>query len=215
MDESNTSRSYSYVFFPVSPDLLTVSWRLVLPLFLVGLLVVGCQSLREAAQLRNVEFRIDRLQDAELSGIPLRSIRSYEDLAGQQVLRLASDVANDRLPLSFTLHLEATNPEGNNVNARLTAMNWTLLLDDREALQGKVDREVVMRPGEPTDLPIEMSLNVLEVFDESARAIVNRFSEFGDDRPPSSVKVQVQPTIQTPLGPIRYPEPITVGRKEV
>ncbi len=175
----------------------------------------GCQTLREVAQLRNVKFQLDRVSNAQLSGIDLRSLRSYEDLGGVQVARLASDVSNGRLPLSFTLHLQGTNPEGNSVDARLTQMEWTLLLQDKETISGTTDRGVVMSPGTPTDIPLELSLNLLDFFDDNLRGLVELASAFGEGAPPATVELRMRPTIQTAVGPIRYPEPITVTRQEV
>jgi hypothetical protein len=180
-----------------------------------AVLFAGCQTLREVAQLRKVNFQIDRVSDAQLSGVDLRSLRSYEDLSGLQVARLASDVSNGRLPLSFTLHLQGTNPEGNSVDARLTQMEWTLLLQDQETISGTTNREVVMRPGTPTEIPLEFSLNLLDFFDENLRGLVELAAAFGGDAPPATVELRVRPTIRTPVGRMPYPEPITVTRQEV
>lgn len=187
----------------------------VLSGLLVAMSVAGCQTFREVAQLRNVTFQIDRISDARLAGIELRRIQSYEDLGGLEVARLASQVSNGELPFSFTLHLEASNPAENSVDARLTEMDWTLLLQDRETITGSFEREVVMPSGESTEVPFEMSLNLLNFFDQNLRGLVELAAGFGGDRPPASVALEVQPTIQTPVGPIRYAEPITVTRREV
>lgn len=193
-----------------------VSASLLGIVFLAGItLVSGCQTLREVAQLRNVKFQLDRVSDAQLSGIDLRRMNSYDDLGALQVARLASNVSNGQLPLSFTLHLEGTNPEGNSVDARLTQMEWTLLLQDKETISGTTDREVVMSPGTPTDIPLELSLNLLDFFDDNLRGLVELASAFGERAPPATVELRMRPTIQTAVGPIRYPEPITVTRQEV
>lgn len=184
-------------------------------LLVSAVLLSGCQTLREVAQLRKVDFQIDRVSDAQLSGVDLRTLRSYADLSGLQVARLASDVSNGRLPLSFTLHLQGTNPEGNSVDARLTQMEWTLLLQDKETISGTTDREVVLPPGTPTEIPLEFSLNLLDFFDENLRGLVELASAFGEDAPPATVELRVRPTIQTSVGRMRYPEPITVTRQEV
>lgn len=178
-------------------------------------LFTSCQTLREVAQLRNVQFSLDRVSNARLSGIQLRSLRSYEDLSGFQIARLASEVSNGRLPLTFTLHVQATNPEGNSVNARLTQMDWTLLLQDTETISGTINQEVVMSPGTPTDIPLDLSLNLLDFFDKNLQGLVDLATAFGQDQPPATVELRVQPTIQTAIGPLRYPEPITVTRQEV
>ena len=187
--------------------------------FLLVLLVAGslsgCQTLREVSNLKDVRFRIDRVTDAQLAGISLDQVQSYDDLGGMDVARLGSALAKGRLPLSFTLHVEATNPESNTLNARLTKMDWTLLLEDRETVSGVFDREVVLRPGAPTDVPVNMQLDLAELFDENLQQLVALATSVGGEGQPTNVKLKVQPTIQTRLGPMRYPSPITVVSEDV
>jgi hypothetical protein len=177
--------------------------------------LAGCQTLREVSNLKDVRFRIDRVTDAQLAGISLAQVQSYEDLGGMDVARLGSALADGRLPLSFTLYVEATNPETNSLNARLTKMDWTLLLEDRETVSGVFDREVVLRPGAPTDVPVDVQLDLAKLFDENLQQLVSLATAVGGEGPPTNVKLRVQPTIQTRLGPMQYPSPITVVSEEV
>lgn len=177
--------------------------------------LVGCQTLREVSNLKEVRFRIDRVTDAQLAGVPLTRVRSYDDLGGMDLARLGSALADGRLPFSFNVHVEATNPESNSLNARLTRMEWTLLLEDRETISGTFDREVVLRPGAPTEVPIDVQLDLASVFDQNLQQLVALAAAVGGEGPPANVKLKVQPTIQTRLGPMQYPSPITVVSKEV
>lgn len=185
---------------------------------LVGIIlfaVTGCTSLREVANLRNVEFEIDRVSQATLAGVNVDDLKSYRDLRAADVARLSASLVDGELPLSFTLHLEATNPSTNDVNARLTQMDWTLLLEDQETISGTFDREMVLSPGEPQDVPIDIELDLVQFFDDNLRGLVELASAVGGEGPPRNVKVKVQPTIRTPLGPIRYSSPVTVVSREV
>jgi hypothetical protein len=179
------------------------------------LLASGCQSLREVTALRDVQFDIDRVADARLAGVSLNNIRSYEDIGAADMLRLSAAVAEGEMPLSFTLYLEGTNPEENSVDARLTEMDWTLLLNDRETISGLFDRDVVMPPGEPTPIPIDVRLDAIEFFDNNLRDIVELALAVGGEGQPRNVKVEARPTIQTAIGPIRYPGSITVVNRDV
>ena len=187
---------------------------LLLVLLAVGGLA-GCQILREVSNLKDVRLRIDRVTGAQLAGISLAKVQSYDDLGGMDVARLGAALADGRLPLSFTLHVEATNPESNTLNARLTKMDWTLLLEERETVSGTFDREVVLRPGIPTDVPVDVQLDLATLFDENLQQLVDLATAVGGEGPPTNVKLKVQPTIQTRLGPMRYPNPITVVSEEV
>jgi hypothetical protein len=190
-------------------------------LSIVGLCLLGlgvfasCQTLREVSNLKDVKFRIDRVEDARLAGVSLEQVQSYRDLGGMDVTRLGSALSQGELPLSFTLHVEATNPENNRLNARLTQMDWTLLLEDRETISGVFQREVVLPPGAPTDVPVNVELDLVEFFDENLRGLVDLATAISGDGPPQNVKLEVQPTIQTRLGPMQYPKPIIVVSEDV
>lgn len=181
----------------------------------VGAFAVGCQTIQEMTALRDVQFNIDRVADAQLAGVRLGDIRSYDDIGATDMLRLSAAIADGEMPLSFTLYLEGTNPDDNSVDARLTEMDWTLLLNDRETISGVFDREVVMPPGEPTPIPIDIRLDAVEFFDNNLRDIVELALAVGGDGPPQNVKLRARPTIRTALGPIQYPNDITVVNRDV
>jgi hypothetical protein len=190
-------------------------WGVLLALSLLGLSLAGCTTLREVSNLRKVNFRIDRVSQAQLAGVEIANIQSYEDLGARNILRLGSALSNGELPLSFDLHLQATNPESNSVNARLTQMDWTLLLEDKETVSGLFNQEVVLPPGEPKDVAFRIELDLVRFFDENLRSLVNLASAISGDAPPQAIQLRVQPTVNTPFGPFQYPSPITVASKDV
>jgi hypothetical protein len=187
---------------------------LALVLGIVLVTAAGCRSIREVANLRNVNFRIDRVENARLAGINLSGIESYGDVGASDMLRLSAAIADGRMPLDFTLHVAAENPAANSMNARMTAMDWTLLLEDEETVSGTFDREVVLRPGEPADVPVEVTVDLVRFFDDNLRSLVNlALAVSGGET--SNVKLRVRPTIRTPVGPMKYPNPIPVVDEEV
>ncbi|PQJ33448.1 hypothetical protein BSZ35_01520 [Salinibacter sp. 10B] len=197
--------------------------RTVRPFFWLGILLVGggvlllssCQTLRQLRSLKDVKFRIDRATDARLAGVELRKVESYNDLGATDIARLTSALSQGELPFSFTLHVEATNPETNQVSARLTQMDWTLLLNDQETVTGTFDQEIELPPGTPTDVPVGVELDLARFFNDNLQGFIDLASSVGGDGPPTNVKLRVQPTVRTALGPIEYPNPITVVSRDV
>jgi len=182
---------------------------------MIALLMSGCQTLREVSNLRQVDFRLDRVSDARLAGVSLRNVDSYDDIGAGDMLRLSSAIADGQMPLAFTVHVAAQNPSENDQNARLTELDWRLFLDDKETIAGKFDREVVIPPGEPTDIPISMELDLVDFFDGNLREIVNLALALGGEGEPTNVKLRARPTIQTAIGPIRYPNEIMIVNEDV
>jgi hypothetical protein len=193
-----------------------LSFRSVLLGVLLLVFASGCQTLREVANLRNVSFALDRVGDASLAGIDLQRVRSYEDLSAGDVLRLTQAVSRNELPLSFTLHLNAENPPENDVQARLVTMDWTLLVDEQETISGVFDDTIVLPPGEPRDVPIPMRIDLVDFFDRGAQDLIElALAITGQNGAPKRIQLRATPTIDTAIGPIRYPRPIVIADEEV
>ena len=209
--------SVRLLLLPTSP--VFEMQRIYVGFVIAGVLVLagaGCQTLREIAALRNVAFAIDRVTDARLAGIDVQRLRSYDDLSLSDGARLARALLNKELPLDFQLHLSAENPPDNPVQARLVKMDWTLLLDDQETISGVFDDTIVLPPGQPTDVPIPIHLNLVDFFEHGVEDLVElALSVAGQGGEPKRIKLQATPTIDTQLGPIRYPQPIVIVSKEV
>lgn len=180
------------------------------------LALAGCATLQQMAALRNVDFSLDRLSGLRLAGIDLARIDSYDDLSLADGGRLVLAVAQKDLPLEFQLHVLAENPADNPTDARLMRMDWTLLLQERETLSGVLEDEVLLPPGEPRDIPLTMSLNLIDFFEGSAQDLLElALSLTGQGGSPKEVALRATPIISTPLGPIRYPGAITILSHEV
>lgn len=180
---------------------------------LVGL--AGCQTLREVTNLRKVQFAIDRVAEPQLAGISLNRIDSYRDLGASEVLQLTRAAANGEMPLAFTLRVDAENPSENSVAAQLVAMDWTLLLDDTETIEGRFEENTRLSPGQSTTLSIPIELDLVRFFGDNARDLIDLALAVSGEGGSKTVTLRATPTVDTVIGPIRYPEPITIVRREV
>jgi hypothetical protein len=178
-------------------------------------LAVGCATLQQIASLRQVDFSIGGTSNGRLAGVPLDRVRSYEDLRAADVLAVVAAVQARRLPLSFTLHVDARNPETNEVAARLLRLDWKLWLDDRETVNGRLDREFVLPPGNTVDVPVDVELDLARFFDDNARDLVDLAAAAAGRGGSSRVKLTARPTISTPLGDLTYPDEITIVSRDV
>ena len=209
----------SLLALPLSTIPLSEMPRRYVEFMIVGLVLVSglqCQTIREITNLRNVHFAIDRVADVQLAGVDVQRLRSYEDLSLTDITRLGRALTRKEFPLDFQLHLTAENPPDNSVQARLVNLDWTLLLDDTETISGVVDDTIILPPGEPTNVPISVSLNLVDFFQHGVRDLVElALAVAGQGGEPKRIKLQATPTIDTALGPIRYPQPITIVSREV
>ena len=169
----------------------------------------ACATLEEIAALRHVDFSLARIADARLAGVSLESRRSVDDVSATDLIRLGAALAGGELPLDMVVHVRAANPE-DNVQARLVQMDWTLFLEDRETVGGRLAESFVLPPGEPVDVPVPVRVDLLEFFDGSLSEMVNLALAIAGEGAPSRVRLEAVPTVETPLGPIRYPRPVVI-----
>jgi len=172
--------------------------------------VGGCATLQQFAALQNVAFSLDGVSRIELAGIDMTEVRGFQDVSLTDGLALASAVRSGDLPLALTLNVGAANPESN-VDARLVQMDWTLFLDDRETVSGRVAEEVVLPNGEVTTVQLSTEVDLLDFFDGNAAELfelVRSFAGLGGD--PPDLALEVLPVVQTMLGAIPYDRPLRI-----
>ena len=179
-------------------------------LLLSVLALSACATLQEIAAIRNVEFSLAGVTGGSLAGVEIGSVRTFSDLGVLDAARIGAAFADGRLPFEATLQVEASNPEDNR-QARLVALAWTLFIDDRETISGDLDQEYVLPPGEPVSVPVTVRLDLLDFFDRQLESAVNLALAAGGAGEPTRIHLEAIPSVQTPLGVVRYPEPVRIG----
>ena len=182
-----------------------------IPALLVSVLATGCATLQQLTALQHVDFALDRVTGVELAGVDLFRIRGFDDLSLSDGLALADAVRQQNLDLDIGLSVRATNPSSN-IDARLVRLDWTLFLEDRETVSGRLADEIVLPSGESTYVPVSTQLNLVDFFDGGARDLFElAYALTGNGSEPQEVTLSLLPTIQTVLGPITYEAPIRVS----
>ncbi len=178
--------------------------------------LAGCATVRELAALRSVTFDLDNVSGATLVGVNLQEIKSLSAVRPAQLIRLTQAVRDRSLPLSFTLHVAAENPGENDVQARLVGLDWTLLVEDKETISGSLAEPVSLPPGQPVDIPLGIELDLYQFFDANLADMFElALNIAGAGGQPKQLKLLATPTVQTPIGPIRYPGRIEVLDRRV
>jgi len=178
--------------------------------------LASCATLQQIAALRSVDFQLDRVADVQVAGIDASSVTSYSDLSLMDAARVGTAIARREMPLAFQVHVRAENPADNPVTARLVRLQWTLLLEDTETITGLIDQELELPPGQPRDIPVNISLDLFDFFERSGPDLFNlALNLMGVGGEPSRVALRAVPTVNTALGPITYPQPITIVDRRV
>lgn len=171
----------------------------------------GCTALQQLAALRNVTFALAGVADGRLAGIELSRVVNYSKLSPLDIGKVAVALARKDLPLDFVLHVKADNPAENKVTAKMVRLAWSLYLQDKETINGVIDTAVVMPSGTATVIPMRMRLNLLQFYDGPVQDLVNlAVALAGLNADPTKISLKAVPTIDTPLGPMSYPAPVTI-----
>ena len=179
-------------------------------------LTTACATLQQLAALRQVAFALAGVRNGRLAGVDLARIRSYSDLTATDIGRISLALARKDLPIEFVVDVRAENPPDNKVTATMVRLAWSLLLNDKETISGVVDTTLSLPPGVPVGIPMQMRLNLLEFFEGPAQSMVDLAASIaGLSSDPTRIAIRAVPTIDTPIGPISYPSPITIVSRTV
>ncbi len=177
----------------------------------VLLLIPGCTTLQQLAALNQVRFDLDRLSNGLLAGVDLDRLANRGSLGPADLARLGAAAATGEVPLSFTLHVGADNPADNPVAAQLVSLDWTLFLDGTETVSGVYNDDRLIEPGTAVDLPIQMELDLARFFGRNVGDLATLAGNLaGAETRRQTIRLDARPTINTSIGPIRYPGVISI-----
>lgn len=191
--------------------------RLKLPLFALLLalpvLFCGCKSIKELQSFAKCDFRMKNLENPSLAGIPVTSKKSLSDFDFLDLTKLTTAVATGQLPLSFTLNVEARNP--NPIQATMASFDWIALIDNTEVARGKMNKRVSIAPNNGKKIiPLLVNTDLRQLMGSESRDKLIDFAlnlaNAGGQ--PTRVKLKIQPTIQIGSIPLTYPGYIPVTK---
>ncbi len=187
--------------------------------FLIAAILVGplsCSTLQNLANLKKMDFHISGVSDTVLNGISLDDVRSFDNLSASDGLKLLQGVTRKSLPLQLTLNVSGNNPSDNNVVAKLVKLDWTMFMQGKETVSGTFNEIIEFSPGASTNIPVAVELDLFKFFSSNARELFNLAANLsGIGGEPTEIYLTARPTISTIIGPITYPNDITIVRKTV
>ena len=184
-----------------------------------SLIQFGCTGAYDAfVNLQRLQFKLGAVNNFNLAGIKIGSIRTISDFSFVDGAKLLAAFTSGKFPASFTLNVLAKNPNDGtggtkNTSAVLKSLAWRLFLDDKETINGNISRNIeIPGVGQATTIPVDISLDLYKFFkDQGYDHVVNLALALGGVSGSSSrIKLKATPTVDTFLGPIKYPGEITI-----
>lgn len=182
-------------------------------LVLLSAVFLGCgvaRQIQEAKNFAKCEFRIRSVEGTRLGDVKIQNVKSLKDLSMKKAAEIAMVLGSDKIPLSFTLNLQAKNP--NAETASMNKLEWILFIDEHEMVAGVLDHKTEISQNQVAEIPIVISADLREALRGKSRdAMVNlAFNVAGQGDNPTHILLKVKPSIEISGYMIQYPGYIDV-----
>jgi hypothetical protein len=173
----------------------------------------SCSVYETMVNLSRLKFKLGDVNTFTVSGVNISNKKSLQDFNALEILNLTSVIASGKLPASFTLNVEAKNPNDGTggypkTDATLKAFPWRLEIDDVETISGSIGTPVtVPGTGEITNIPLTMNIDLIEFFgNKGFDNLLNLALALGGQQGSSArLSLFATPTVSSPIGDIKYP----------
>jgi len=179
---------------------------------------ISCSVYETFVNISRLKFKLGNVDGFTLSGVDITNKKKAGDFSPVELLRISSDFASGKLPVSFILNVEANNPNDgkggySKTNVTLKSFPWRLSIDDKETISGNIGSPVsVPGTGEATKIPLTIGLDLMQFFiDKGYESILNlalNISAYSVGT--SKLTLFAKPTVATSIGSITYPEEIKI-----
>ncbi len=177
----------------------------------IPLMFSSCSFLKEMTSFSKCEFRTTTLENPKLAGIDVSHIKGFGDIGFAEMAILTTAVMKGKMPLEFTLNIEARNP--NPVTAAMNKLEYIVFIDEVEVASGQLNERIeIPANGGVTAIPLRLHTDLLELLEKDSRdALINFGLNLADEGSrPTRVSLKVKPSILIAAIEIAYPGYFTV-----
>jgi len=179
-------------------------------------LLSSCGLRKQISEMQNFakcEFRLKTIEDINVANVNVQKVKSISDLNFMDAALITASLAKGTLPLSLTLNVEAKNP--NTSQAAMNKMEWILLIDKTEIVEGVLNERIVIPPsGGSSIIPLHIKTDLSAVLKKSGSELLGYgFGLTGSDNTSTRITLKVKPTIMIGKVPITYPGYISVSKE--
>jgi hypothetical protein len=187
--------------------------KLILLSIALIFITTHCSVYQTVVNLSRLQFKLGDVNNFTVNGINISNKKSLQDFNALEIISLTQVIASGKLPASFTLNVEAKNPNDGTggypqTNATLKEFPWRLEVDDVETIAGNIGTPVtVPGTGEIQNIPLTMNIDLMEFFgNKGLENFVNLALTLGGQQGSSSkLALFATPTVTSPIGDIKYP----------
>lgn len=193
-------------------------------IFIITIIVLfqSCSINKLIRDIPNLKYHLKSVSGFKVSGISISDKQKLEDFSISEALRITTAVANNDLPISFTVNVEVSNPSETKENEAyndiyIKSFPWKLFLNKKETISGKItDPIIIPSRGNSKNIGLEISFNLIDYFkNNSVSELADLvFGIGGKNGSPKKLEVKTKPTFSTSFGDFVWPDEITIVSKE-
>ncbi len=179
---------------------------------------INCSIYKTIVNISRLQFKLGNVDRFMVNGVSLEGKTSFRDFNPIEVLKLTAAIAQRSFPVTFTLNVEAKNPNDGKggytrTDATIKSFPWSLYIDDKQTISGNIESPItVPGTGEVTVIPIQVRLDLFKFFaDKDYESLVNlALAISGNKGTSSKLVLYAQPTVSTIIGDITYPQQLKI-----
>jgi LEA14-like dessication related protein len=170
--------------------------KIVVVLFIIGSAFMSCDVLSGIASFVNCKYELAGFGNPSVAGINLSNVTDINSLNTASLLKVAAGVVSGSLPLSFTVNINATNP--NSATAQIAGLDWAIDLNSTSVLSGTLNHAVsIPGNGGKTVIPLTVQTDLLQLFKGESKdnilSFVGHLLNAGDGS--SNVAIRIRPSV--------------------
>jgi hypothetical protein len=194
--------------------------KLFIPLLLIfALSNISCSVFQTLVNISRLKFKLGVVNNFTLAGINLTNKKNINDFTALEGLKLVTSFTNGSLPATFTLNVNAVNPNDGTggypkTDASIVSFPWRLLINNKETVTGNIGSPfIIPGTGEAAVIPIQISVDLYKIFkDKSYQDILDLAMNLGGSGGgnSSNLALYAKPTVSSSLGNLTYPQELKI-----
>lgn len=167
--------------------------------------MLSCTQIMEMATFSRCEFKLNTVENILLAGVNVQRVKSINDLSLLDAAKITSALASGPLNLSLDLNVGIRNP--NSARASLNRLDWILLIDDSEIVNGTSNEKVDVPPSGQSTMRLQIATDLKKsATGKSGTALANLgLNLAGAGNTPTRITLRAKPHLYVGGRLVSYP----------
>ncbi len=163
---------------------------------LTVILTTSCTTMTQMASLLTCNYNIQGIANPRLAGVGVSSTGDLTKLDMMTAARVATSLLSGSLPLSATVNVGVTNPNG--TAAQVAGLDWALFLENTSMVSGSTQQQVYVAPnGGRSVVPLTVEVDLAQLFRKESKEDMLKFANglmhIGESS--SKVSLKIRPSV--------------------